>query len=97
MVVFLHLNLICLISYRVTVSYMSRVPATPTTARDDETGEALMQRSDDTAEALTSRLEAYHAQTVPVLKHYGASKTKEVDANRSMDAVWTDIDKATNF
>ena len=56
-----------------------------------------MQRSDDTAEALGSRLKAYHAQTVPVLKHYGASKTMEVDANRSMHAVWTDIDKATNF
>ena len=33
-----------------------------------------MQRSDDTAEALVSRLKAYHAQTVPVLKHYGRSR-----------------------
>ena len=41
--------------------------------KDDETGEALMQRSDDTAEALVSRLDAYHKQTVPVLKHYGLS------------------------
>lgn len=67
-----------------------------TTMLDDQTGEPLMQRSDDTAEALVSRLEAYHAQTVPVLKHYGAKKVSEVDANRSMDAVWKDIDAATN-
>lgn len=68
-----------------------------TTMRDDETGEPLMQRSDDTAEALVSRLKAYHAQTVPVLKHYGAAKVAEVDADRDMAAVWTDIDAATNL
>ena len=67
------------------------------TMKDDETGEPLMQRSDDTEAALVSRLKAYHAETVPVLKHYGASKVAEVDANRSMEAVWTDIDRATNF
>ena len=38
--------------------------------RDDETGEALMQRPDDTAEALVKRLQGYHAETVPVLEHY---------------------------
>lgn len=68
-----------------------------TTMRDDETGEPLMQRSDDTAEALVSRLKAYHAQTVPVLKHYGAAKVAEVEANRDMAAVWTDIDAVTNL
>merc|ERR1719305_394409 len=30
------------------------------TMKDDETGEALMQRGDDTAEALVKRLKAYH-------------------------------------
>ena len=67
-----------------------------TTMLDDQTGEALEQRSDDTAEKLVSRLEAYHAETVPVLKHYGTKKVSKVDANRSMDAVWKDIDAATN-
>jgi adenylate kinase family enzyme len=38
--------------------------------RDDETGDALMQRPDDTAEALVKRLQGYHAETVPVLEHY---------------------------
>ena len=65
--------------------------------KDDETGEALMQRSDDTAEALVSRLDAYHKQTVPVLKHYGKKKCVAIDANRDMDSIWASIDKATDF
>jgi adenylate kinase len=64
---------------------------------DDVTKEPLMQRSDDTAEALVARLKAYHAQTVPVLQHYGAGKAVGVDANRTLDAVWADIDAATVF
>jgi adenylate kinase family enzyme len=46
--------------------------STPSTEnmRDDETGDALMQRPDDTAEALVKRLQGYHAETVPVLEHY---------------------------
>ena len=40
------------------------------TMLDDETGEPLMQRTDDTAKALKTRLEGYHAQTVPILDHY---------------------------
>jgi len=72
-------------------------PPSVDTMKDDESGESLMQRSDDTAEALVSRLSAYHAQTVPVLTHYGAKKVVQVDANRDMPAVWTDIDAATTF
>ena len=45
-------------------------------------GEPLMQRSDDTAEALVSRLKAYHAQTVPVLKHYGRSRVPPLSPPR---------------
>ena len=33
---------------------------------------------------------------MPVLKHYGAKKVSRWDAHRSMDAVWKDIDAATN-
>ena len=66
------------------------------TMLDDATKEPLMQRSDDTAEALVSRLQAYHAQTVPVLKHYGKKKCVVVDADRDMAAIWKDLDAATN-
>merc|ERR1711865_1238369 len=38
---------------------------------DDVTGEQLIQRADDTPAALTKRLTKYHAETVPVLVHYG--------------------------
>ena len=62
--------------------------------RDDVTGEALMQRGDDTAEALKSRLEAYHAQTVPILAHYEPTGVvSKVDANRPQDDVWASIEK----
>jgi adenylate kinase len=63
------------------------------TMLDDETGEPLMQRADDTEEALGKRLQGYHAQTVPILDHYGpAGVVKKVDANIKPDAVWTSID-----
>ncbi|KAK7502933.1 hypothetical protein BaRGS_00005882 [Batillaria attramentaria] len=37
---------------------------------DDVTGEPLIRRSDDNAEALKKRLEAYHAQTKPLVDYY---------------------------
>jgi len=67
------------------------VGATPSaeTMLDDETGEPLMQRADDTEDALGKRLAGYHAQTVPILKHYEpAGVVTKVDANVAMDAVW---------
>ena len=70
--------------------------ATPTeeTMLDDETGEPLMQRADDTEEALTQRLEAYHAQTVPILDHYAPNGVvSKVDANVAPDQVWESIAK----
>ncbi|KAJ8611378.1 hypothetical protein CTAYLR_006491 [Chrysophaeum taylorii] len=65
---------------------------TPETMLDDETGEPLMQRSDDTEEALSQRLQAYHAQTVPILEHYEAI-VSVVDANQDVASVWTEIEK----
>jgi adenylate kinase len=70
--------------------------ATPSeeTMLDDETGEPLMQRADDTEEALTQRLEAYHAQTVPILDHYAPNGVvSKVDANVAPDQVWESIAK----
>jgi len=71
----------------------------PTSAnmRDDETGEPLTQRPDDTKAALPKRLEAYHAETVPVLTHYksrGGCSVAKVDANlsdaRKTEDIWAD-------
>lgn len=38
--------------------------------KDDVTGEPLMRRSDDNETTLRSRLDAYHRQTVPLVKYY---------------------------
>ena len=67
--------------------------------RDDETGEALMQRADDIEEALKKRLKQYHDQTMQILAQYGAAgscKLCYADANRSanakcIDEVWAEI------
>ena len=65
------------------------------TMLDDETGEPLMQRKDDTEEALKSRLENYHAMTVPILDHYGpADIVHNIDANRPPPEVWSSIESA---
>lgn len=60
---------------------------------DDVTGEPLEQRSDDTKEALVKRLEAYHAQTKPILEHYKSAVTT-VDAAKDMETVWNSISAA---
>ncbi|MGV8900454.1 MAG: adenylate kinase [Burkholderiaceae bacterium] len=39
--------------------------------RDDETGDALMQRDDDKEETVRKRLAVYHEQTVVLVKYYG--------------------------
>mmetsp|Transcript_39254 Transcript_39254/g.65146 ORF Transcript_39254/g.65146 Transcript_39254/m.65146 type:complete len:270 (-) Transcript_39254:268-1077(-) len=62
---------------------------------DDATGEPLEQRKDDTEEALKSRLENYHAQTVPILEHYEPhGSVRKIDANRAPEEVWNSIDAA---
>jgi adenylate kinase len=62
-----------------------------TTMLDDVTGEPLMQRSDDTAEALVKRLQAYHAETEPILERYNRC-VHRINANQAMDKVWKDVD-----
>jgi adenylate kinase len=68
----------------------SQAPS-PDTMRDDETGEALMQRADDTAEALVKRLQGYHDETEPILEHYKCC-AERVNANQGIDKVWEDLD-----
>ena len=41
-----------------------------TAGKDDETGEALVQRDDDKEEVVAKRLDVYHSQTKPLVKYY---------------------------
>ncbi len=60
--------------------------------KDDLTGEPLMQRKDDTSDALIKRLQSYHAETVPILKHYEPKGiVRGVNANQGMSGVWAEI------
>merc|ERR1712216_954875 len=68
----------------------------PTTEnmKDDETGEALMQRADDNEYSLKKRLQQYHDQTIPILKHYEGSAGCSIclaNANQGIDEVWAQI------
>ncbi|KAL7556209.1 hypothetical protein ACA910_017368 [Epithemia clementina (nom. ined.)] len=64
----------------------------PETMKDDETGALLMQRPDDTAAALVKRLQSYHKETVPILKHYAPHGiVRQVNANQGMEAVWKEV------
>ncbi|KDO21737.1 adenylate kinase B [Saprolegnia parasitica CBS 223.65] len=55
---------------------------------DDVTGEPLIQRKDDNVDTLSTRLDAFHKQTQPVIDYYAKQgKLVEVDANISMDTV----------
>lgn len=51
-------------------------------------GTNFKRRADDNAETARTRLEAYHAQTAPLIAHYGGLGVLErVDAMASIDAV----------
>ena len=64
----------------------------PESMKDDETGEALMQRPDDTPTALVKRLQGYHGDTVPILDHYRPKGiVRTANANQGMDGVWREI------
>merc|ERR1711937_89217 len=77
-----------------TKSYDGSSPPTTENMKDDETGEALMQRADDNEDALKKRLQQYHDQTIPILKHYEASDgctLSFANANQGIDEVWAQI------
>ncbi len=40
--------------------------------KDDETGDALVQREDDKEETVRKRLQVYHSQTAPLIDYYSA-------------------------
>lgn len=56
------------------------------------TGEPLIRRSDDNETTLRSRLDAYHRQTVPLVKYYGARGLHTaIDAAKSPNVVFASI------
>eukprot|EP00397_Hematodinium_sp_SG-2012_P012105 GEMP01012266.1.p1 GENE.GEMP01012266.1~~GEMP01012266.1.p1 ORF type:complete len:771 (+),score=170.02 GEMP01012266.1:125-2437(+) len=69
------------IVYAPPKSYNAHEAPTADNMRDDETGEALMQRDDDTPETLKKRMRKYIDETAPVLDHY-KSVLKRVDASK---------------
>ena len=51
--------------------------------KDDETGDALIQRDDDKEETVMNRLQVYHDQTEPLIEYYSKwSATGESNAPR---------------
>ena len=53
----------------------------------------FIRRADDNRETVVARLAAYHAQTVPILPHYGAQgRLYEVDGMAAMDEVTHQIE-----
>mmetsp|Transcript_1755 Transcript_1755/g.3533 ORF Transcript_1755/g.3533 Transcript_1755/m.3533 type:complete len:283 (-) Transcript_1755:470-1318(-) len=89
-------------SYHVKFAKPKSLPegATPSeeNMRDDETGEALMQRADDTEAALSERLGKYHAQTVPILTHYEPTgAVSKVNANAKPELVWQSVEETLNL
>lgn len=60
----------------------------------DECGGRLVARADDTEDAVRKRLEAFHRQTMPVVKFYEAKGwLREVDGLGSVDEVFERIDE----
>ena len=62
---------------------------------DDVTGEPLTKRKDDNAATLKSRLDAFHAQTQPVIDYYNkAGRVSNITANKPAKQVEAQIDTA---
>ena len=54
----------------------------PTTeGKDDETGDALVQREDDKEETVRKRLKVYHSQTAPLIDYYSNWSTSGQDGS----------------
>ncbi|XP_039259336.1 adenylate kinase 2, mitochondrial-like [Styela clava] len=64
---------------------------------DDVTGEPLIRRSDDNEKALTTRLDAYHKMTRPLVDYYSKRNLHSlVDASQSPDIVFKSISAIFN-
>lgn len=59
----------------------------------DQCGSKLIQRADDRENVVAKRLEAYEAQTVPVIQHYEKrGPVHRVDGYRDVDDVFAEIE-----
>lgn len=55
-------------------------------------GTEMKRRADDNAETVASRLQAYHAQTAPLIAYYGDQKVlQRIDAMGEIDAIAKDL------
>ncbi|KAA0151228.1 hypothetical protein FNF27_04168 [Cafeteria roenbergensis] len=73
-------------------SYHTEFNPPKVAGKDDVTGEPLIQRSDDKPDNVARRLATFREQTEPVIAYYAAQgKVVKVNADQSIDAVWTDI------
>ena len=64
-------------------SYHTKFSPPKVAGVDDITGEPLMKRKDDNAATLKSRLDAFHAQTQPVIDYYKSrGKVNVISANK---------------
>lgn len=60
--------------------------------KDDQTGEALIQRQDDNAASLGNRLGKFHEMTIPVLDYYQKKNIlARINANQNMNVVAAEI------
>ena len=76
-------------------SYHTKFSPPKVAGVDDITGEPLMKRKDDNAATLKSRLDAFHAQTQPVIDYYSSSNRVTVlNANKPSKDVAAQIDAA---
>lgn len=73
-------------------SYHTKFHPPKVPGKDDETGDALIQRADDNVETLGARLRAYHEQTSPVLGFYKAKgKLRTLNADQPAATVWGEV------
>jgi adenylate kinase len=64
----------------------------PTPGVCGKCGSALIQRNDDREAVVATRLEAYEAQTVPVIEHYESrGGVMRVDGYRDVNEVFNEI------
>ncbi|XP_043917024.1 GTP:AMP phosphotransferase AK3, mitochondrial [Protopterus annectens] len=58
---------------------------------DDATGEPLIQREDDKPETVIKRLQAYEAQTKPVLDYYRSNGVLETFSGTETNKIWPHV------
>lgn len=57
--------------------------------KDDVTGEALIQRDDDKEETIKKRLDTFHTNNEPVIKHYEELKiVHNIKGDSKIEEVW---------